>query len=124
MIEEADATATDADASSESSKRLQLRMPKLICFDLDYTLWPLWWADVADMRSHWKLTARCHFLCRVDTHVTPPLKRRGKSDVNEIYDRHGQKMAFYKDVPAIIAKLKEASDIHVAIASRTHAPRA
>ena len=61
---------------------------------------------------------------RVDTHVTPPLKRKGKTDVNEIYDRYGKKMAFYSDVPAILAELKESPDVQVAIASRTHAPRA
>ncbi|GAA5898842.1 Mg-dependent acid phosphatase [Sporobolomyces salmoneus] len=77
------------------------RMPKCVVFDLDYTLWDLW----------------------VDTHVTPPLKRRGKDDVNQIYDKHGQKMAFYPQVPGILMDLHR-SKIHIAAASRTHAPKA
>ncbi|CCV00659.1 unnamed protein product [Malassezia sympodialis ATCC 42132] len=55
--------------------------PKLVVFDLDYTLWPLW----------------------VDTHVDPPLQRRGAA-LNEVFDRclthsSGQAMSFYPDVP-------------------------
>ncbi|GAA5869673.1 hypothetical protein JCM16303_000544 [Sporobolomyces ruberrimus] len=77
------------------------RMPKMVVFDLDYTLWDLW----------------------VDTHVSPPLKRRGKDDVNQIYDKHGQKMAFYPQVPGILMDLHK-SKVHIAAASRTHAPKA
>lgn len=96
------ADSADSADISETDDMQRLRMPKLVCLDLDFNIWPLW----------------------VDTHVSVPLKRRGKTDVNEIYDRHGKKMAFYSDVPAILAELKERSDVQVAIASRTHAPRA
>ncbi|GAA5976520.1 hypothetical protein JCM5350_001717 [Sporobolomyces pararoseus] len=77
------------------------RMPQMVVFDLDYTLWDLW----------------------VDTHVTPPLKRKGKDDVNQIYDKYGQQMCFYPEVPGILMDLHK-SKIHIAAASRTHAPKA
>ncbi|ORY88825.1 magnesium-dependent phosphatase-1 [Leucosporidium creatinivorum] len=75
-------------------------IPKLVAFDLDFTLWDLW----------------------VDTHVTPPLKRRG-DDVNRIFDKHGQEMAYYPEVPSILLQLHR-SKVHIAAASRTSAPRA
>ncbi|KAH7322226.1 magnesium-dependent phosphatase-1 [Rhizoctonia solani] len=52
------------------------RMPQLIAFDLDYTLWDFW----------------------VDTHVTPPFKRDGSS-INQATDRYNTPISFYKDVP-------------------------
>ncbi|KDE06014.1 hypothetical protein MVLG_03696 [Microbotryum lychnidis-dioicae p1A1 Lamole] len=80
---------------------LEGRLPKLIAFDLDYTLWDFW----------------------VDTHVTPPLKRRNVSDVNLIYDKHGERISFYSEVPSILLQLHK-SRIHISAASRTSAPRA
>ncbi|SHO77697.1 Similar to S.cerevisiae protein YER134C (Magnesium-dependent acid phosphatase) [Malassezia sympodialis ATCC 42132] len=73
--------------------------PKLVVFDLDYTLWPLW----------------------VDTHVDPPLQRRGAA-LNEVFDRSGQAMSFYPDVPDILFELKR-RNVLIAAASRTCAPR-
>ncbi|GAA5835865.1 hypothetical protein JCM9279_002125 [Rhodotorula babjevae] len=74
-------------------------LPKCVVFDLDYTLWPCW----------------------CDTHVTPPLKRRGDG-INQVYDRHGDPLSFYPDVPSILLQLHR-SKVHVAAASRTHAPK-
>lgn len=74
-------------------------LPKCVVFDLDFTLWDCW----------------------CDTHVTPPMKRRG-DDVNKVYDRHGDPLSFYRDVPGILLQLHR-SKIHVAAASRTHAPK-
>ncbi|KAI0324221.1 magnesium-dependent phosphatase-1 [Cubamyces sp. BRFM 1775] len=74
------------------------RLPKLVAFDLDYTLWDLW----------------------IDTHVYPPIRRVGNT-VNELRDRHEQKISFYRDVPEILPRLKEAGVI-IAACSRTHAP--
>ncbi|KAL6856726.1 acid phosphatase domain-containing protein [Trichoderma novae-zelandiae] len=78
-----------------------LPFPRLIVFDLDYTLWPFW----------------------VDTHVTPPLK------VNPAHtgatDRTGEEFAFYHDVPAILAVLpylNSPNKIKLGVASRTSAP--
>ncbi|SCZ99023.1 BZ3500_MvSof-1268-A1-R1_Chr3-1g05770 [Microbotryum saponariae] len=90
-------------APVDSSPVLPLdgRLPKLIAFDLDYTLWDFW----------------------VDTHVTPPLKRRNDSDVNLIYDKHGERIGFYSEVPSILLQLHKGR-IHIAAASRTSAPRA
>jgi magnesium-dependent phosphatase 1 len=72
-------------------------LPKLIVFDLDYTLWPFW----------------------VDTHVTPPLK--ASSDHNSAKDRFGETLAFYDEVPSILYSLRERG-IKIGAASRTSAP--
>ncbi|ORY77351.1 magnesium-dependent phosphatase-1, partial [Protomyces lactucae-debilis] len=73
-----------------------MRFPKLIVFDLDYTLWPLW----------------------IDTHISPPLKRVYASALK---DRHGETLAFYKDVPGILVSLHK-QGVALGIASRTSAP--
>ena len=74
-----------------------LALPKMMVFDLDYTLWPFW----------------------VDTHVTPPLKPSAKNE--SVKDRFGEDFAFYKDVPAILHNLRQ-QGIKVGAASRTSAP--
>lgn len=74
----------------------------------------------------------------IQTHITPPIKRKGDT-VNSLYDRyvsrlpsssycsthplhrHGSEIAFYREVPDVLAELKK-SNIHIAAASRTHAP--
>ena len=75
------------------------RLPRAVVFDLDYTLWPLW----------------------VDTHVDPPLRRRG-SALNEVIDQSGLPLSFYPQVPSILFALRRAG-ILVAAASRTAAPK-
>ncbi|KAL0948508.1 hypothetical protein HGRIS_011069 [Hohenbuehelia grisea] len=75
------------------------RFPKLIAFDLDYTLWDLW----------------------IDTHVTPPFKRN-EGDLNRIVDSHDREIAFYEDVASILHRLR-ATDVTIAACSRTHAPK-
>lgn len=72
-------------------------LPRLIVFDLDYTLWPFW----------------------VDTHIVPPL--RANTRHTEVTDRVGESFTFYADVPAVLWSLREAG-IRLAVASRTHAP--
>ncbi|KAH9841084.1 magnesium-dependent phosphatase-1 [Rhodofomes roseus] len=74
------------------------RLPKLIAFDLDYTLWDLW----------------------IDTHVTSPLRRDGDT-VNSVRDRYNHEIAFYRDVPEILHRLRAAGVI-IAACSRTGAP--
>ncbi|KZS95337.1 magnesium-dependent phosphatase-1 [Sistotremastrum niveocremeum HHB9708] len=75
------------------------RMPQLIVFDLDYTLWPLW----------------------IDTHVTGPLRRDG-DELNRIVDRYDEEIAMYQDVPSILRRLQRTPNVKLALASRTHAP--
>ncbi|KAF2841829.1 magnesium-dependent phosphatase-1 [Patellaria atrata CBS 101060] len=72
-------------------------LPKLIAFDLDYTLWPFW----------------------VDTHVTPPLKPQ--SSGLTVKDRYGESYGFYQDVGGVLEACRQ-KGIQVAAASRTHAP--
>ncbi|KAH0554546.1 magnesium-dependent phosphatase 1-like [Cotesia glomerata] len=73
--------------SEENKKK-----PKLIVFDLDYTLWPFW----------------------VDTHVTPPFSRKNGS----VVDARGKKIKFYEQVPEILENLVS-QGIEIGIASRT-----
>lgn len=72
-------------------------LPKLIVFDLDYTLWPFW----------------------VDTHVTPPLKANVQHSAAT--DRYGEDYGFYDDVPSILYTLPKAG-VKIGVASRTSAP--
>ncbi|KAI5481660.1 magnesium-dependent phosphatase-1 [Pseudohyphozyma bogoriensis] len=85
--------------TSESAP-LKGRLPRAVVFDVDLTCWPVW----------------------VDTHVDPPLKRKG-NDVNLIYDRYGQSLSFYPDVPKILMDLHH-SGVHLGAASRTGDPKA
>ncbi|CAK9797292.1 Magnesium-dependent phosphatase 1 [Anthophora quadrimaculata] len=68
------------------------RKPKIIVFDLDYTLWPFW----------------------VDTHVTPPFKKKGR----DVVDSHGQTIRYYKEVPEVLKHLSE-EGYELGVASRT-----
>ncbi|KAJ5707765.1 magnesium dependent phosphatase [Penicillium malachiteum] len=74
-----------------------LPLPKLIAFDLDYTLWPFW----------------------VDTHVSAPVKPRDNN--SRVVDRWGESFAFYPAVSSIIYACKSRA-IPLALASRTHTP--
>ncbi|KAK8214097.1 magnesium-dependent phosphatase-1 [Phyllosticta capitalensis] len=74
-----------------------LPLPKLLAFDLDYTLWPFW----------------------VDTHVTPPLK--AEAGGLKVKDRYGESYGFYRDVGSVLVAARQ-KGIKVAAASRTSAP--
>ncbi|EJD55560.1 magnesium-dependent phosphatase-1 [Auricularia subglabra TFB-10046 SS5] len=87
-----DSPAHASDGGSE-------RHPRLIVFDLDYTLWPLW----------------------IDTHVSPPFRREGDA-VNAVNDSEGNTIRFYQDVPSILKRTHALGHSKMALCSRTHAP--
>lgn len=74
-----------------------LPLPKLMVFDLDYTLWPCW----------------------CDTHVSTPLKPT--KDGLTIRDARGRSWGFYPDVASLLVSLRQANII-IAAASRTETP--
>ncbi|KAK9720809.1 hypothetical protein K7432_003873 [Basidiobolus ranarum] len=73
-------------------------LPKVIVFDLDYTLWPLW----------------------LDTHLNgPPFE----ATVDGVKDCSGNTVKFYPDVPIVLELCRRLSDTMLAVASRTHEPK-
>ena len=76
---------------------LVLPRPKLLVFDLDYTIWPFW----------------------CDTHVSPPFQIDKKS--NQILDKRKYKVKLYPESKDLIIFLK-ANGFLIAAASRTETP--
>ncbi|XP_071085873.1 magnesium-dependent phosphatase 1-like [Haliotis cracherodii] len=74
----------------------KMARPKLIVFDLDYTLWPFW----------------------VDTHHDPPFLKRSDG---QVYDRHGKMVICYPDVPQVLHRL-HSEGYTLAVASRSSTP--
>ncbi|KAG8281884.1 Magnesium-dependent phosphatase 1 [Homalodisca vitripennis] len=73
-------------------------LPKLVVFDLDYTLWPYW----------------------VDTHIDLPIR---KTSDGTVCDRRGTKLKIYAETKKVLETLKE-NKILIAAASRTQEPPA
>ncbi|TRY54469.1 hypothetical protein DNTS_009186 [Danionella cerebrum] len=74
-------------------KLLDMAKPKLIVFDLDYTLWPFW----------------------VDTHVSPPFHI---DDTGKVRDSRRDSVPIYRDTEKILQSL-HSQGIKIGIASRT-----
>ncbi|KAH8857490.1 Magnesium-dependent phosphatase 1 [Schistosoma japonicum] len=70
-------------------------LPKLIVFDLDFTLWPLW----------------------CDTHVFPPFVHKNGT----VYDTYEKRVDVYPDAQLILRMIRESPEIKLACASRTSA---
>lgn len=73
-------------------------LPKLVVFDLDFTLWPFW----------------------ADTHVSPPFTRKSNGSVQ---DRSGYKIKLYDETLEIL-RLLRSKGVCLAAASRTEDPPA
>uniref|UniRef100_A0A8D0HS91 Magnesium-dependent phosphatase 1 n=1 Tax=Sphenodon punctatus TaxID=8508 RepID=A0A8D0HS91_SPHPU len=69
------------------------KRPRLVVFDLDYTLWPFW----------------------VDTHVDPPFR---KSSDGSVLDSNGQHVRLYPETMAVLEQV-HSKGIPIALASRT-----
>lgn len=73
-------------------------VPKLIVFDLDFTLWPFW----------------------CDTHVDTPV--RPTTNGQRVMDASGDLFSFYTDVPAIFREIRAHPGMEMCAASRTADP--
>lgn len=88
--------STDARTYARLQKLFRKKLkPKLIVFDLDYTLWPFW----------------------CDTHVSPPFKKTKEG----IFDRRNYHVELYPKSKEILEILKTEGFL-IAAASRTETP--
>ncbi|XP_060863222.1 magnesium-dependent phosphatase 1-like [Metopolophium dirhodum] len=78
---------------AKPSAKSSTRVPKMVVFDLDYTLWPFW----------------------VDTHMDPPFHKNGDG---KVVDSRGYVVQYYPDTPKVLKYLQE-KNIGMSVASRT-----
>ncbi|KAL2153745.1 hypothetical protein VTH82DRAFT_4900 [Thermothelomyces myriococcoides] len=72
-------------------------VPRLIVFDLDYTLWPFY----------------------SDIHISPPIRQVPGSDPPSLADRNGEEFSLFPDAFPILRLLASLPDTRVAVASKS-----
>ena len=110
-------SASPSAATSPTSYLLSLDpslRPKLIVFDLDYTLWDFW-IDT-HLEPPFTLTRAATFSTGASTKQPPVL-----TATSLVHDSTGKSIELYPGVEALLHSLSHAG-YHLAIASRTHAP--
>ena len=73
------------------------RLPQLVVFDVDFTLWPYW----------------------CDTHTSPPYKKRADG---KVVDGGGKVLKYFPGIAAVLTELRAHPSIQVALASWTGEP--
>ncbi|KAI7903973.1 magnesium-dependent phosphatase-1 [Cokeromyces recurvatus] len=79
-------------------KKVPSVLPKMIVFDLDYTLWPEW----------------------IDCTYGPPYTY--DKVANEIHNEQGESLRLFEHTASIISLIKALPDVKIGIASRTQTP--
>eukprot|EP00761_Pharyngomonas_kirbyi_P002652 gb/GECH01002656.1/.p1 GENE.gb/GECH01002656.1/~~gb/GECH01002656.1/.p1 ORF type:complete len:207 (+),score=70.36 gb/GECH01002656.1/:1-621(+) len=108
--------------------------PKLIVFDLDFTLWECGglWVDTC-AGPPFKLRENPRFISSSSSKnsikkklpQSPSLQELSTLSTDkewEVVDRQGSRCGVYDDVPEILSELIQKTDCKVAFASRTHEP--
>ncbi|KAI8391033.1 magnesium-dependent phosphatase-1 [Radiomyces spectabilis] len=84
--------------NSNKSMTIPERLPRMIVFDLDYTIWPEW----------------------IDCTYGPPYAY--DKVANRIENKYGEQLMLFKHITAIFTLIRSFKDVKIAIASRTGAP--
>eukprot|EP01052_Picozoa_sp_SAG31_P048885 SAG31_NODE_10441_length_1138_cov_1.525505_1_plen_130_part_00 len=93
------AAASGATVSCLGRQWSRAKFPKMVVFDVDYTLWPYW----------------------VDTHTRPPYML-AKDGSGKVWDSSRQDIVLFEETAAVLLALRELPGLKIAYASRTGQP--